>query len=159
MGNWRLPRPWALHAGSYSPGPGQGRGGKYAWKSSAHKPVGCARHHFHHPEIACAGLSLKEAEDKFPGNKASDFLFRQLGKAQAMGEPDGLVRIVCDAAGKVLGGQIVGAQASSLISEIALAAGAGLNVEEIAATIHAHPTLAEGVWEAALAASGQPLHG
>lgn len=114
---------------------------------------------FTHPEIACAGLSLKEAESKFPGSKASDFLFRQLGKAQAMGETDGLMRIVCDAAGKVLGGQIVGAHASSLISEIALAAGAGLNVEEIAATIHAHPTLAEGVWEAALAASGQPLHG
>ena len=114
---------------------------------------------FTYPEIACVGPSLREAEKSNPGSKGVDILFRQLGKAQAMGEPDGLVRIVSGSCGKVLGGQIIGAQASSLIAEIALAANAGLHVTDIARTIHAHPTLAEGVWEAALASSCHALHG
>ncbi|MBQ4132413.1 MAG: dihydrolipoyl dehydrogenase, partial [Desulfovibrionaceae bacterium] len=54
---------------------------------------------------------------------------------------------------KVLGGQILGANASALIGEIALAASAGLSIDDIAAAIHAHPSLPEGIWEAAMTAA------
>ncbi len=106
---------------------------------------------FSRPEIACVGLSLKQAQMEAPGSKASDFLFRRLGKAQATGEIDGQVRIVFGPDRKVLGGQIIGAQASVLIGEIALAVSCGLSIDDIAGVIHAHPSLPEGIWEAALA--------
>ena len=111
------------------------------------------------PEIASAGLSLAQAQAQTPGSKAHDFLFRQLGKAQAMNETDGLTRLVCAPDGTILGGQIIGPCATSLIGEIGLAVQQGLKAEDLANTIHAHPTLPEGIWEAALSACGNPLHG
>ena len=114
---------------------------------------------FSSPEIGSVGLSLIQAQEQYPGSTASDFLFRQLGKAQAMGETDGLVRLVTSPEGVVLGGHIIGASATSLIAEIGIAVTKGLTAGDIANTIHAHPTLPEGIWEAALSASGRPLHG
>ena len=114
---------------------------------------------FTSPEIGSIGLTLAQAGEKFPGSKACDFLFRQLGKAQAMGETDGLVRLIVGPDGRVLGGHILGACATSLIAEVALAVTKGLGAEDLASTIHAHPTLPEGIWEASLAAVGRPLHG
>ena len=111
------------------------------------------------PEIASAGLSLAQAQAKIPESKAYDFLFRQLGKAQAMNETDGLTRLVCAPDGTILGGHIIGPCATSLIAEITLAVQQGLKASDLANTIHAHPTLPEGIWEAALSASGKPLHG
>ena len=111
------------------------------------------------PEIGCVGLSLAQTQEADPESRAHDFLFRQLGKAQAMGETDGLFRIVSGPDGRVLGGHIIGACATSLIAELALAVARGLSVDDIAKTVHAHPTLPEGVWEAALSAAGRPLHG
>lgn len=111
------------------------------------------------PEIGCVGLTLAQAQERFPGSRASDFLFRQLGKAQAMGETDGLARLVTGPQGQVLGGHIIGACATSLVAEVAAAMAGGLTAEGLASTIHAHPTLPEGVWEAALSAAGRPLHG
>ena len=111
------------------------------------------------PEIASAGLSLTQAQAQTPGSKAHDFLFRQLGKAQAMNETDGLTRLVCAPDGTILGGQIIGPCATSLIGEIGLAVQQGLKATDLANTIHAHPTLPEGIWEAALSACGKPLHG
>lgn len=111
------------------------------------------------PEIASAGLSLAQAQTKMPESKAYDFLFRQLGKAQAMNETDGLTRLVCAPDETILGGQIIGPCATSLIAEITLAVQQGLKASDLANTIHAHPTLPEGIWEAALSASGKPLHG
>ncbi|UQZ88498.1 dihydrolipoyl dehydrogenase [Deltaproteobacteria bacterium Smac51] len=111
------------------------------------------------PEIGSVGLTLIQAEERFPGSRASDFLFRQLGKAQAMGETDGLVRLVTGPDGRVLGGHILGASATSLIAEVAVAVSKGLTADDLANTIHAHPTLPEGIWEAALSAAGRPLHG
>ena len=107
---------------------------------------------FSRPEIACTGLSLRQAQEQAPGSRASDFLFRQLGLAQASGEIDGQIRIVYGPDQRVLGGQILGSQAGSLIGEIALAVDRGLSLERIAAVIHAHPSLPEGIWEAAFAA-------
>lgn len=114
---------------------------------------------FTNPEIGSVGLTLARAEEKYPGSQAFDFLFRQLGKAQAMGEIDGLVRLIAGPQGQVLGGHILGACATSLIAEVAVAVSRGLTVEDLASTIHAHPTLPEGIWEASLAAAGRPLHG
>lgn len=111
------------------------------------------------PEIGSVGRSLAQAEEYAPGSKASDFLFRQLGKAQAMGEIDGLVRLVTGPDGVLLGGHIMGACATSLIAELGLAVTHGLTADAVARTIHAHPTLPEGIWEATLAAAGRPLHG
>ena len=114
---------------------------------------------FTSPEIGSVGLTLAQAEERFPGSRAYDFLMRQLGKAQAMGETDGLVRLIIGPDGKVLGGHIMGASATSLIAEVAVAVTKGLTAKDLASTIHAHPTLPEGIWEAALAADGRPLHG
>lgn len=111
------------------------------------------------PEIGSVGLTLAQAQMQYPGSMAKDFLFRQLGKAQAMGEIDGFTRLVVGPSGTVLGGHIIGPCATSLIAETALAVTSKLSVETLASTIHAHPTLPEGIWEAALAAVGRPLHG
>jgi len=82
-----------------------------------------------------------------------------LGRALAAGEAEGFVRIISDAkTGLVLGVQIVGPEASNLISEAALAIEMGATVEDIALTIHPHPTLPEAIMEAAEVAAGRPIH-
>ena len=111
------------------------------------------------PEIGSVGLTATQAAEQFPGSRAHDFLFRQLGKAQAMGETDGLFRLVAGPDGRLLGAHILGVSATSLLGEASLAVSKGLNVNDLAQTIHAHPTLPEGLWEAALAGAGRPLHG
>ncbi|MDR3073347.1 MAG: dihydrolipoyl dehydrogenase [Deltaproteobacteria bacterium] len=114
---------------------------------------------FSAPEIACVGATLAQAQARYPGSSAHDFFFRQLGKAQATGETDGLTRLVSGPDGAILGGHIMGASATSLIAEVALAVRNNLGVEAVAGTVHAHPTLPESIWEAALSAAGRPLHG
>ena len=82
--------------------------------------------------------------------KVGKFQFRALGKAHAMGEIAGLFKIISEeGTDKILGAHIIGAHASDLIHEIAVAMEKGLAVKDIAHTIHAHPTLAEGIMEAA----------
>jgi dihydrolipoamide dehydrogenase len=68
------------------------------------------------------------------------------------------VSLAADASGKLVGAEIVGPHASELIAEAALAVELGLSLEEVARTIHAHPTFPEAIWEAALSALGRPLH-
>jgi dihydrolipoamide dehydrogenase len=87
-------------------------------------------------------------------------LFRTIGKAQVIGEPAGMAKLVSDArSGRILGVHLVGAHATDLIAEGVLAIAQGVTVEGLARTIHAHPTLAEVMYEAALAATDRPLHG
>ena len=103
------------------------------------------------PEIGDVGLSEAQAKQQGFAVKTSVFQFRELGKAQAMSELPGMFKIVSDGAtGKVLGVHIAGAHATDLIAEAGLALRLGASVRDIAATIHAHPTLAEGLYEAAL---------
>jgi dihydrolipoamide dehydrogenase len=107
---------------------------------------------FTSPEIGVVGLSESEAKAKGFHVRSSLFQFRELGKAQAMGEIAGLFKLVCEqGSGKVLGAHIAGAHASDLVAEAALAIQCGLSAEDVAGTIHAHPTLAEGTCEAAMA--------
>ena len=105
---------------------------------------------FTSPEIGTVGLSEAEAGERGIKTRSSLFQFRELGKAQAMGELPGLFKLVCEAeSGKILGAHIAGAHASDLVAEAALAIRHGLSATDLAHTIHAHPTLAEGMYEAA----------
>ena len=87
------------------------------------------------------------------------FPFSASARAQTSGETEGLVKVVADSKyGEILGVHIIGADASEMIPESALALKLEATLEDIAATIHAHPTLAEATMEAALAATGQSIH-
>ena len=105
---------------------------------------------FTSPEIGTVGLSEAEATSKGFDVRSQVFQFRELGKAQAMGELPGMFKVICEKeSGKLLGVHIAGAHATDLIAEAALAIEKGLGAADLAHTIHAHPTLAEGLYEAA----------
>jgi dihydrolipoamide dehydrogenase len=111
------------------------------------------------PEVASAGLTEAKATEAGFKVKRSRFQFAALGRALSTGEPEGFAKIISNEAdGLVLGIQIVGPEASNLISEAALAIEMGATVEDIALTIHPHPTLPEAIMEAAELAAGRPIH-
>ena len=111
------------------------------------------------PEVATAGLTEAKAAEAGYKVKKSRFQFAALGRALSTGDPEGFVKIVSNEAdGLVLGVQIVGPEASNLISEAALAIEMGATVEDVALTIHPHPTLPEAIMEASESASGRPIH-
>jgi len=115
---------------------------------------------FTFPEIADVGLTEAQAGDLGLACRADTFLFRDLGKSQALGEIAGQVKIVSEiGTGKILGTHIIGPHAADLIAEATLAVQLGATVKDLAATIHAHPSLSEAVAETAHAALGFPLHG
>lgn len=114
---------------------------------------------FTSPEIGSVGLREHEAADRGIKVKIGRFQFRALGKAHAIGEITGMVKIIADAnTGKVLGMHIIGPHASDLVHEGALVMQAGLTAAAVAGMIHAHPTLAEGIMEAAADADGMAIH-
>lgn len=114
---------------------------------------------FTHPEIAMVGLTEEQAIKEGYTVITGKFPFAALGKSQAISETAGFSLIVADAKTRqVLGAQIIGAQASSLIAEMTLAIANELTLECIADTIHAHPTLPEAIFESSLLALGTPLH-
>ena len=103
------------------------------------------------PEVGSVGLSEEEAAQKGFNVRAGSLLVRELGKAQAAGEIAGEFKLIADAAtDKILGAHMIGPHATELIAEMGLAIAAGATVADIAHTIHAHPTLAEGWHELAL---------
>lgn len=112
-----------------------------------------------HPEIADVGRTEAQlAEEGIPYRKGS-FPFLANGRARAMGDTDGFVKILAHAeTDRVLGVHIIGPRAGELIAEIAVAVEFGASSEDIARSCHAHPTLAEVVKEAALAVDGRALH-
>ena len=111
------------------------------------------------PEVASAGMTEARAVEAGYKVKKSRFQFAALGRALSTGDPEGFVKVVStEEGGVVLGVQIVGPEASNLISEAALAIEMGATVEDIAMTIHPHPTLPEALMEAAESASGRPIH-
>ncbi len=113
---------------------------------------------FTNPEVAAVGVSERNAREAGIDYKVGKFPFLASGKAVAMGATEGFVKIIADGAGRVIGGQVVGAHASDLIAEIALAVSRRLKLEDIERTIHAHPTLAESTAEAAEAVMGRAIH-
>lgn len=114
---------------------------------------------FSDPEIASVGLSESEAKKQGKAVKVGKFMYGANGRAQTMNASDGFVKIVADKeTDLVLGAHIVGAESSNLITEMALAIEMGATLEDIALTIHAHPTLGEMTMEAAEVALGRPIH-
>ena len=102
------------------------------------------------PQVASVGLSEKEAREAGYDVKVGRFPFAASGKGQAAGETEGLVKLVFDARyGELLGGVILGAEATELIAELALALRLEATYEELLFTVHAHPTLSEAIMEAA----------
>ena len=115
---------------------------------------------FTDPEIGSVGMTASEAQEAGREVKEARFPFRTLGKAHALGELEGFVKIVADSGtGEVLGVHIIGPHATDLIAEAGLAMAIECTVEEIGATIHAHPTLAEGMMECAHSWLGHLIHG
>ncbi|GAV21949.1 dihydrolipoyl dehydrogenase [Carboxydothermus pertinax] len=111
------------------------------------------------PEIAMVGLTTQEAEEKGLKIITGKFPFQASGKAVAMEETEGFIKIVADYdTHRILGGHIVGPHATDLIGELLLAVQKGLTLEEVAHTIHAHPSLPEAVMEAAEAALNRAIH-
>lgn len=114
---------------------------------------------FTSPEIASVGLREHEAVEKGEKIRTGRFFFRALAKAHAMGEISGFFKIIADAdTDRIIGAHIMGPHASDLIHEVAVAMKAGLKVRDIADTIHAHPTLSEGILEAAEDVHGEAIH-
>ena len=114
---------------------------------------------FTSPEIASVGLREHQAVEKGIFFKKGAFLYRALGKAHAMGEITGFFKIIADAGSdRIIGAHIVGPHAAELIHEVALAMRAGLKAKDIAETIHAHPTLSEGLMEACEDVHGEAIH-
>jgi dihydrolipoamide dehydrogenase len=111
------------------------------------------------PQVAGFGLREDAAGAGGVRFKKSVFPFRAAGKAVAVGKTEGLVKVLSDPeTGEILGAHIVGSNATELIHELALARSAELVADDLAHAIHAHPTLAEAVMEAAKGISGKPVH-
>ena len=112
-----------------------------------------------HPEIASIGLTEQQCKEKKLEYKVGKFAFSNNGRARTSGETEGFVKIIRDAKyGEILGAHIIGAHATELIHELVVARENEYTVEEVDLAIHAHPTLAEAVAEAALDSMGRMIH-
>ena len=112
-----------------------------------------------HPEVASIGLTEAQCKEKGLKYKIGKFPFSANGRARTSGETEGFVKVIRDEKhGEILGAHIVGAHATELIHEIAVARENEYTVEEIDLAIHAHPTLSEAIAEAVLDSMGKMLH-
>lgn len=113
---------------------------------------------FVEPEIATTGLSLMDIENK-EGYRIAKFPLMGNGRALSLNDTDGFIRLISrQSDGVIVGGQIVAPNASDLITEVTLAIEAGMNEEDIALTIHPHPSLSEAIMETAEVSTGYPIH-
>jgi len=111
------------------------------------------------PQVASFGITEAEAVENGHEVEVGQFPFRPNGKALALGERDGFVKIVADAnTGEILGAHLVGPEVTELLPELVLARTWELTPEEVARTVHAHPTLSEALMEAAHGVFGEPIH-
>ncbi len=114
---------------------------------------------FTHPELASVGLQEEEAREQGHAIRVGRFPFRGAGRARARDDVEGWVKVIADAeTDKLLGVHCVGAEAGHLIHEAVVAMNYHGCAEDLALTIHAHPTLSEAFKEAALAVDGRALH-
>lgn len=111
------------------------------------------------PQVASIGLTEEQAKEKGYKLKIGKFPFMASGKAFAIGERDGFVKLIFDEEyGELLGAHIVGSEATEMIAELAIARTLEATYETIIKTVHAHPTLSESVMEAAAMANGEAIH-
>lgn len=114
---------------------------------------------FTQPEIAMVGISEKDAEKQKLNIEIGKFPFAANGKALTFGDDKGFIKLIKDKeTGRIIGGSIIGIHATDLIGEVTLAIKNNLTAEQIAETIHAHPTTSEVIHEAALALEGGAIH-
>ena len=114
---------------------------------------------FMRPEVASVGLTSDEARERRVAVKVTKFPFSAAPKAQILGETDGLIQLVCEEqSGRVLGVHMMGPHVTDLIAEGALAVQMGATADDLAWTIHAHPTLPEAMVEAALGFRDATVH-
>ncbi|MDP4103388.1 MAG: dihydrolipoyl dehydrogenase [Bacillota bacterium] len=151
-----VPGPQLAHKASYE--------AKIAAEAIAGEPseidyIGIPAVVFSDPELATVGYSEQQAKDEGIEVKTAKFPYAANGRALSLDSTDGFVKLVTRKEdGLVIGAQVAGANASDIISELGLAVEAGMTAEDIAMTIHAHPTLGEMTMEAAEAALGNPIH-
>lgn len=110
------------------------------------------------PEIAYVGLSEAQARADGKDVRVGQFPFSALGRAMILGDTSGLVKVVADKDGYLLGVTIMGPRATDLIAEAALALNVGITAAELSHVVHAHPTLPEAIAEAALDVDGRAVH-
>ncbi len=149
--------PWLAHVGSYEAI--QAVEGMFDPKFKPAKVTtfpGCT---YCQPQVASIGLTERAAKEAGKKFKLGKFPFMASGKARAIGESEGFVKLIIgEQHGEVLGAHIIGSEATEMIAELGLAITLEATWEEIEATIHAHPTLSEAVYEAAEAAAGHAIH-
>ncbi len=148
--------PWLAHVASYEAI--QCVEGLYDGKKPKKVTIfpGCT---YCHPQVASVGLTERAAKEKGLKYKVGVFPFMASGKASAVGETEGFVKLIYgEPHGEVIGAHIIGDQATELIAEMGLAMTAELTKDDIHATIHAHPTLSEAIHEATGVAEGHPIH-
>lgn len=112
---------------------------------------------FTSPEVATVGLSEEEAKAKRMDYVTSKFMFGGNGKALAMGDSQGFIKVIANG-DTIVGVHIMGLNASDLIHEGVLAVSKGMKIDDITGTVHAHPTLSEGFAEAVLGLKGESIH-
>ncbi len=111
------------------------------------------------PQVASVGLTESKAKEKGYEIKVGKFPFMASGKAFAIGEREGFVKMIFDAKyGEILGAHIIGSEATEMIAEVTLARSLEATGQSIIKTIHAHPTLSESIMEAAAQAYGEAIH-
>ena len=149
--------PWLAHVASYEAI--EAVKGMFV---AGHKPKkvttfpGCT---YCHPQVASVGLTERAAKERGLKFKVGKFPFMASGKARAIGESEGFVKVlVGEPHGEILGAHIIGPEATEMIAELGLAMTLEATWEEIESTIHAHPTLSEGVKEAVEVAAGHAIH-
>jgi dihydrolipoamide dehydrogenase len=112
-----------------------------------------------HPEVASVGLTEQACEEQGLEYTVGKFPFAASGRALAVADSEGFVKMIFDKKhGEILGAHMIGGGATELIAEVALAMNLEATSDEIEATIHAHPTLAEAIHEATSDASGHAIH-
>lgn len=150
------PGPMLAHKASYQ---GKIAAESLAGQPSAQDAVAVPAVIFTDPEIGTVGMTEIQAREAGYEPVAGRFSFQANGRALSLGEARGEALVVADkASGQVLGVHIAGPEASSLLAEGGLALEMGATLEDLALTIHAHPTLPETLMEAAEAALGRPIH-
>jgi dihydrolipoamide dehydrogenase len=128
-------------------------------KSAAYDPLAVPNCVYTDPEVATVGLSEEEAKERGHDVRIGKFPLAASGRARTMNESDGVIKLVADAKTDILlGMHIVAPQAESLIGEGVIALEMGATLEDIGLSIHPHPTLTEGIMDAAEAAHGKAIH-
>ena len=114
---------------------------------------------FSHPQVASIGLTEKLASEKYQNIKIGKVPFRAIGKSITIDEPEGFIKIIIDAdSKKIIGAHIIGPEAAELISGIGLAKSTEITADKLVKTVFAHPTLSEGIKEAAEDIFGEAIH-